>query len=83
MKKQIAVVALISALFSGAQSQTFPTRPITLVVNSEVGGPVDVNARLMRDELQAALGQPIIVENRLGNRNDHRKFFGVQVDVFP
>lgn len=66
MKKQIAVVALISALFSGAQSQTFPSRPITLVVNSEVGGPVDVNARLMRDELQAALGQPIIVENRLG-----------------
>lgn len=66
MKKAITLLAVLATLCGTAYSQTFPTRPVTLVVNSEAGGPVDVNARFIRDELQAALGQPVLVENRVG-----------------
>ncbi len=65
--KMVLVLALVIATLSGfAEAQTFPTRPVNIVVNSEVGGPVDVNARLIRDELQVALGQPVVVTNRVG-----------------
>ena len=46
--------------------QAFPDRPIKIVVPSPAGGPPDQIARLLSDKMGAALGQPIIVENRTG-----------------
>ena len=48
-----------------AQAQSYPCRPIKLVVPSPAGGPPDVMARLS-DRMAASLGQPVIVDNRGG-----------------
>ena len=53
-------VALISA---GAAAQTYPSRPITVIAPFPPGGPSDSLARILSDPLQAALGQPIVIEN--------------------
>jgi tripartite-type tricarboxylate transporter receptor subunit TctC len=47
-------------------AQAFPDRPVKLVVPSPAGGPPDIVARLLSDKMGAALGQPIVVENRPG-----------------
>ena len=52
------------AILHGAQA--FPDRPIKLVVSSPPGGPPDIMARLLTDKMAAALGQPVVVENRAG-----------------
>ena len=53
-------------MFQAAQAQTYPDRPIKLVVPSPAGGPPDVMARLLSDKMAVALGQPVVVENRGG-----------------
>ena len=50
----------------GARAQTFPNRPITIVVPYPAGGPVDVTARLIAQSVGNNLGQPITVDNRGG-----------------
>lgn len=49
-----------------AQAQQFPSKPIQLVVPFAAGGASDVLARVLAKEVQAKLGQPIVVENRAG-----------------
>ena len=50
----------------GASAQTYPARPITMIVPLAPGGSTDVIARIMAEGMRAALGQPIIVENTTG-----------------
>ena len=71
--KQKIVTALLAWLalliLQSAQAfpdRPFPDRPVKLVVPSPAGGPPDIMARLLTDKMAAALGQPIIVENRAG-----------------
>ena len=61
-----AALAAIMQIATGAMAQTYPTRPITLVVPLGVGGSTDVIARIMGEGMRASLGQPIIVENTTG-----------------
>src|SRR5258705_13720762 len=46
-----------------AQAQTYPSRPITLVVPFPPGGSTDPAARIMAERMRASLGQPIVIEN--------------------
>ena len=67
-RQWLALSALaLSALASGAaQADTFPSRPIKIVVPFAAGGTGDVLVRSLQEPLQRHLGQPIVVENRLG-----------------
>ena len=47
-------------------SQTFPSRPMRLIVPFPPGGNADVDARLVADKMSQRLGQPMVVENRSG-----------------
>jgi len=49
-----------------AWAQTYPTRPITIVVPFAVGGATDVIGRIVAERMRASLGQPIIIENLTG-----------------
>ena len=46
-----------------AIAQTYPTRPITMIVSAAAGGPTDLVGRLLAERMKASLGQPIIIEN--------------------
>ena len=62
-----ALVLVSMPLFSAAAlAQTFPTKPIRIVVAGAAGGSPDILIRLMSPTLTEALGQPIIVDNRAG-----------------
>jgi len=49
-----------------AWAQTYPTQPIRILVGYAAGGGVDIVARLLGEPIKAALGQPVVVENRTG-----------------
>ena len=68
MKGKIAgvLVLLVAQLFVVQGAQAFPDRPVKLVISSPAGGPPDIMARLISDRIAAALGQPIVIENRPG-----------------
>jgi tripartite-type tricarboxylate transporter receptor subunit TctC len=59
-----AMIGLAAA--RGAHAQSFPSRPITIVVPYPAGGPVDVTARLIAQSVGTTLGQPMTVDNRGG-----------------
>ncbi len=60
------VLATLFVLAHGALAQSWPTKPITLVVGSLPGSAPDVYARVVAEPLSRVLGQPVLVENRTG-----------------
>jgi tripartite-type tricarboxylate transporter receptor subunit TctC len=61
------ISALVLALICGsAIAQTYPTKPVRLISGVSPGAASDTMARVLTDKLSASLGQPVIVENRLG-----------------
>ena len=58
--------AAATLVFTHAHAQTWPTKPISLVVTCPAGGGADAMARLIAPKLGEALGQPVIVENKSG-----------------
>jgi tripartite-type tricarboxylate transporter receptor subunit TctC len=68
MKQKIVsvLVLIVAQLLVFPSAQAFPDRPVKLVVGSPAGGPPDIMARLLSDKMGAALGQPVVIENRPG-----------------
>ena len=68
LKQQLmlALSALTLALTGTLHAQTFPDRPITIVVPVPPGGLVDASARLLTEPLNRVTGQSIIIDNRQG-----------------
>jgi len=58
--------AIALAAPTSASAQTFPNKPIKIVVAVAPGGPMDTMARVIAQHMQIRLGQPVIVENRPG-----------------
>jgi tripartite-type tricarboxylate transporter receptor subunit TctC len=67
MRILLGVVALAALAGTGiATAQTYPSRPITIVVPYSAGGPTDTIARIMAERMRGPLGQTIVVENTTG-----------------
>ena len=63
LQRALATVAIIAFAAGSAAAQTFPTRPITVVVPFSAGGPTDTVTRLVADVMGKDLGQQVVVEN--------------------
>ena len=66
LKTLLALSLIGLGLAHNAAAQSFPNKPIKLVIGFPAGGPLDQHARLLTDKLTTALGQPIIVDYKGG-----------------
>jgi len=62
----VAAALLVPAADTAARADTYPSRPIRIVVPTQAGAAQDIMARLLQPYLEKSLGQPVIVENRSG-----------------
>jgi tripartite-type tricarboxylate transporter receptor subunit TctC len=59
-------VLIAAATYSGANAETYPSRPIRFIVPFPAGGSTDIAARLVGDYLSRAFGEQVVIENRSG-----------------
>ena len=66
--KRIAgiLIGLVCSLVGPAHAQTYPNRPLTMVIPFAAGGPTDVVGRILGEQMARILGQPVIIENVTG-----------------
>jgi tripartite-type tricarboxylate transporter receptor subunit TctC len=62
----VSIVAAAVAFAGGAAAQTYPSKPVRIVVPFAAGGAVDTLARMIGNKLSESMGQPVIIENRPG-----------------
>lgn len=68
MRRYLVSACAVATLFAATSvySQSFPTRPIRVIVPFSAGGPTDITVRNIAPRLTELLGQPIVVDNRAG-----------------
>jgi tripartite-type tricarboxylate transporter receptor subunit TctC len=64
--KRVGLALLLILIVKTATAQTFPTKPLRIIVPFPAGGIVDLMARCLNEKLAAGLGQPVLVEARPG-----------------
>jgi tripartite-type tricarboxylate transporter receptor subunit TctC len=66
MRRAAGAALLVLSCSTATFADTYPSRPIRLIVPTQIGAPQDVIARLLQPYLEKSLGQRVIVENRSG-----------------
>ena len=66
---RVGTACLLVAVSSLALAQSYPARPVKIMVGANAGGGTDIIARMLADKYQAAMGQPFVVENKPGASN--------------
>jgi len=66
LMRRVALASLLGLLATVSLAQTWPAKPIRVVVNFPPGGAADQIARVIGQPLSEALGQPVVIENRAG-----------------
>ena len=64
--KHLAALLALCTFATAPAFAAFPDKPIRIVIGFPAGGPLDQHARLLTDKLQAALGQPIVIDYKSG-----------------
>jgi tripartite-type tricarboxylate transporter receptor subunit TctC len=67
--KALVVTCVLAATFGASSSstaQSYPSKPITIVVPFSAGGPTDTLARIIGERMRKTLGQPVLVDNTTG-----------------
>jgi tripartite-type tricarboxylate transporter receptor subunit TctC len=66
MTRRLFIMAAAALFAAAAHAQSFPAKPVRLVVGYSAGGPTDVIGRLLAQDMSATLGQGVVVENKTG-----------------
>ncbi|HWV90194.1 MAG TPA: tripartite tricarboxylate transporter substrate-binding protein [Burkholderiales bacterium] len=64
--KRFLLLALSFCFAAAAQAQSYPNKPVKLLVGFAAGGPTDVIARILAQDMTQTLGQTVLVENKAG-----------------
>jgi tripartite-type tricarboxylate transporter receptor subunit TctC len=62
----VGIALCLTGVMSGIRAQTYPAKPIRLIVASSAGGGIDLLARVMAPRFSELIGQPVLVDNRPG-----------------
>ena len=68
--KSLTLLAALAIVPTLAFAETYPTRPIKIIVPAPPGGAIDIIARVVGDKLSLSMGQPVIIDNRPGASNN-------------
>jgi tripartite-type tricarboxylate transporter receptor subunit TctC len=66
MKRVLLAIVVLAAGMAAASAQSFPSRPVTLLVPFAPGGITDIIGRVVGERMRVSLGQPVIIENVSG-----------------
>jgi len=64
--RKLLPALIVSVLAPCAIAQSFPSKPVTIVVSVPAGGTIDAIARMVAKDMGEALGQPVVIDNRAG-----------------
>src|SRR3954469_13100140 len=66
MRKIVLAVLAVLALGGAARAESYPSRPITIIVPFSAGGPSDAMALILAERMKTTLGETLLVENVTG-----------------